>query len=332
MLFSHRSWVDGRIAWLSRMAAGLLLCTATVCADEPKWTPISAEVLSQVKPGYPGKTAGVTVDPASGDVYMVVPDQGIWKSTDHGEKFSRVDGMKIGGRCETGFALNFDPRGKRLMCFMIYGSSGWTDDAGKTWTATKTSHLDFGAVDWDATGRCFLAIRHEKQGMLTFSTDAGETWKDLSTGFTCVGLFNSKVLMGSKGKGIVRSEDGGENWTQVSDATPLASVLRTREGIGYWLTDKGLLVSRDQGKTWEPQGKSVSGIVGPFWGKTADHMVVVAKDGIHETTDGGKDWKRVAPLPEGFSVGGVGWNYAWDPINNIFYASSMGKDTFRWKR
>ena len=332
MLFSYRSWADGRIAWLGRIAVGLLLCAATVHADEPKWTPISAGVLSQVKPGYPGKTAGVTVDPASGDVYMVIPDQGMWKSTDHGANFARVDDTKIGGRCETGFALNFDPRGKRLMCFMIYGSSGWTNDAGKTWTATKTSHLDFGAVDWDATGKSFLAIRHEKQGMLTLSTDAGETWKDLDTGFTCVGLFSPKVLMGSRGKGLVRSEDGGSTWTDVSDAKPLASVLRTREGVGYWLTDKGLLVSRDEGKTWEPQGKSVGGVVGPLWGKSAEHMVVVAKDGFHETTDGGKEWKLVAPLPDDFKVGGVGPNYAWDPIGNIFYASSMGKDTFRYQR
>jgi len=134
-------------------------------------------------PVYPGKTAGVTVDPATGDVYMVIPDQGLWKSTDHGATFARVDDKKIGGRCETGFALNFDPAGKRLMCFMIYGSSGWTDDAAKTWTASKTSHLDFGAVDWSETGKCFLALRHEAGGMLTFTTDAGQTLARLAKRF-----------------------------------------------------------------------------------------------------------------------------------------------------
>ena len=117
------------------------VCSQSLIAQEiekAKWTVISTDVLAQVKPGYPGKTAGVTVDPASGDVFMVVPDQGMWKSSDQGAKFDRIDDKKIGGRCETGYALNFDPAGKRLMCFMIYGSSAATDDGGKTWQASKT--------------------------------------------------------------------------------------------------------------------------------------------------------------------------------------------------
>jgi photosystem II stability/assembly factor-like uncharacterized protein len=301
--------------------------------DKGKWVTISESVTSRVKPGYPGKgTAGVTVDPSNGDVYMVVSDQGLWKSTDRGGTFTRIDGKAVGGRCETGWALNFDPAGKRLACFMIYGSCASTDDAGKTWNAWKTNHLDFGAVDWGATGKCYLAIRHEKQGTLTISTDAGKTWTDLDKGFTRVGMFDEKTLVCGKAKGLVRSEDGGKTWTDVSGVTPPGFVMAVRDGIGYWPTDKGLLVSKDKGKTWAIEGAAVSAVHGPFWGKKADHMIVVGKDGFHETTDGGKTWKKVAPLPEGFKVGGVGPNYAWDGVNDIFYASSMGKDTFRWKR
>src|SRR3954467_10288634 len=108
------------------LALSLALCLVLSAAradDNGKWVPISESVTSKVKPGYPGKgTAGVAVDPSSGDVYMVVSDQGMWKSTDKGETFARTDGKAVGGRCETGWALNFDPAGKRLACFMIYGS------------------------------------------------------------------------------------------------------------------------------------------------------------------------------------------------------------------
>ncbi len=316
---------------------------SAVAAEKQTWVPISAGVLAKVKPGYPGKTAGVTVDPSTGDVYMVVPDQGLWKSTDHGETFARIDGGKVGGRCETGFALDFDPAGKRLACFMIYGSSAWTDDAGKTWTATKTSHLDFGAVDWAESAKCLLALRHESGGRLTLSTDAGKSWKDLDKGFTHVGLFDGKILLTSKGRGILRSEDGGTTWTSVSDITPAGSVMRVRYdktsgSIGYWTSPKGLLVTKDQGRTWAVQDKPVggdkpsAGIVGPLFGKAADDLVIVAKDGFHESTDGGQTWRRVAPLPQGFSVGGVGPNYAWDPTGGYFYASSMGKETWRYQR
>lgn len=317
------------------IAFGLLLAAATPAsaADSPgEWTAISDAVLKQVKPGYPGKTAGVTVDPATGDVYMVIPDQGLWKSTDQGETFARIDGGKIGGRCETGFALNTDPAGKRIMGFMIYGSSAATDDSGKTWTASKTSHLDFGAVDWHATGKCFLALRHENGGLLTLSSDGGQTWKDLQKGFTHVGLFDARTLISSRGKGLVRSDDGGETWSSVSDVTPTGSVMQVRGGIGYWATADGLLASSDNGKTWKVEGEPIAFVIGPLWGKKEGHMIVVGKKGIFETTDGARSWKLAAPLPSGFSVGGVGPNYAWDPHRNIFYASSMGKDTLRYRR
>ena len=111
-----------------------------------------------------------------------------------------------------------------------------------------------------------------------------------------------------------------------------AFVMTVREGVAYWATDKGLLTSTDQGKSWSVTGGSVSCVHGPYWGKKADHVVVVGKAGFHESTDGGKTWKIVAPLPDGFKVGGVGPNYAWDPVHDVFYASSMGKDTFRWTR
>jgi photosystem II stability/assembly factor-like uncharacterized protein len=311
----------------------LFLCGGPLHAIEnEKWQVISTDVLAKVKPGYPGKTAGVAVDPATGDLFMCVPDQGLWKSTDHGDTFVRADKGEIGGRCETGFALNFDPAGKRLMCFMIYGSSGWTDDGGKSWHASKVSHLDFGAVDWHDSGKCFLAIVHEKGGQLTLSTDAGASWKDLDKGFTHVGIVGANVLLSSRGKGILRSDDGGRTWSSVSDITPAASVMRVRENICYWPSEKGLLISKDEGKTWAVPGKAQAGVVGPFWGKTASHMIVVAKDGFYETKDAGDSWKLAAKLPEGFSVGGVGPNYAWDPSADIFYASSMGKDTLRYRR
>jgi hypothetical protein len=60
--------------------------------------------------------------------------------------------------------------------------------------------------------------------------------------------------------------------------------------------------------------------------------VVVGKDGISETTDAGATWKVVAPLPPDFKVGFVGPNFAWDVKSDVFYASSMGKPAFIFRR
>src|SRR4029434_2544111 len=104
----------------------LLATLLFACSASAEWLNISDSVTSQVKPGYAGPTAGIVVDRASGDVFLVVSDQGLWRSSDHGVTFARCDGQAIGGRCETGWALQADPAGRRLACFMIYGSSGLT--------------------------------------------------------------------------------------------------------------------------------------------------------------------------------------------------------------
>ncbi len=303
-------------------------------AHAAEWENISESVTSQVKPGIYGPTAGVAVDRVSGDVFMVVNDQGLWKSGDHGKSFARVDDKTIGGRGETGWALHVDPAGGRLACFVVYGSSAMTADGGKTWAKFKTSHVDFGAVDWADTGKRVLMLRHESGGMLTTSDDSGATWKDLEKGFSGCGVFdrNTFVATKEKEKGIFRSTDAGATWTPVSTNTPAAAVPVVFQGSGYWATGKGIRMSKDKGATWSELGASVDAMFGPYFGKTVEHFVVVGRNGFHETKDGGKTWVLAAPLPAGFGISRVGPNYAWDPKADIFYASTMTKPTFRFQR
>ncbi|MST94907.1 MAG: hypothetical protein EXS33_06520 [Pedosphaera sp.] len=318
----------------ARLATCALVLLSALAVHAAEWVNISDSVTAQVKPGYAGPTAGVVVDRANGDVFMVVNDQGLWKSSDHGKTFARADDKAIGGRCETGWALQADPNGSRLFCFMIYGSSALTTDGGKTWAKSKVSHLDFGAADWADTGKRLLALRHESGGMLTTSDDAGATWKDLEKGFSCLGVFDSKTFVATKEKekGIFRSTDTGATWTEVSTEKPLGGVPVVFKGTGYWPTGKGLLTSKDKGSTWSALGTPVDAMIGPFFGKDETHFVVVGKSGFQETKDGGKTWMLAAPLPADFTAGRVGPNYAWDAKANIFYASTMTKPTFKFER
>lgn len=331
------------------VALVLFFAAESVYSQQNKtWVNISDSVLSSLKAkgktiGYPGGTAGVAVNPGNGDVFMVVPDNGLWQSSDQGKTFVRVDGGKIGGRCETGFALDFDPSGKRLACFMIYGACASTVDAGKTWTPWSTNHLDFGVVDWAKSGKTMVALRHESGGVLCMTTDGGKTWQDLGRpgpdkkpikddrGFNTVGIFDSMTIMASKGAGILRSADGGKTWTRVHDAKLVAPVMRVHKNVGYWMSDQGILASKDQGANWKLICK-VNAVFGPWFGADEKHMVVVGRDGFSESRDAGQTWKLVAPLPPEFNTSLVGPNYAWDVNRNIFYASSMGKPTYKLQR
>jgi len=323
---------------LLALALALAISAPAEQGAKGRWVNISDSLIVKlagegIKPGYAGPTAGIAVDPASGDVYLVVNDQGLYRSTDKGTTFARVaDGKTVGGRCETAFALDFDPAGARLMCFMIYGSSAFCDDGGKTWLKSDTSHLDFGQVDW-TDARAMIALRHESGGIICLTTDGARAWKDLGKGFSRVGLFDAKTLMAIKEKqpGIFRSTDGGENWTKVSDSSPTGLAMRTYKRVGYWTSDAGLLASKDKGATWAVQGSPVRAFQGPFFGKDESHIVVVGKEGFQETTDAGKTWKLAAPLPEGYDADRMTL-CAWDASANIFYISRMTKPAFKFVR
>jgi len=311
-----------------------LLCAGISPGFTAEWVNVSDPVTAVVKPGYAGPTAGVAVDRTLGDVYMVINDQGLWKSSNQGQSFRRVDKMAIGGRCETGYALQLDPNSQRLFCFMIYGSSGYSTNAGLTWSKSKLSHFDFGAVDWEDTTKRVLALRHESGGKLATSDNGGETWKDLEDGFSGLGVFDSKTFVATKAKekGIFRSTDAGLTWSKAADTTPAGVVPVVFKGVGYWPAGNQLLVSRDKGASWTTFGEPVEAVFGPFFGRDENNLVVVGKSGFQESTDGGKTWKMAAPLPAGFSTGRVGPNYAWDPVHNLFYASTMTKPTFKYQR
>ena len=108
--------------------------------------------------------------------------------------------------------------------------------------------------------------------------------------------------------------------------------MQVRKGVGYWLTDRGVLASTDKGATWTVKYPAVRAAFGPWFGKDDKHVMVVVKDGFSESTDAGETWESVAPLPPGFGVGPVGPNYAWDVEHDVLDASSMGKPAYRLER
>lgn len=340
------------------LKAGLLVVVLALAArtarseegnSDAAWVDVSSAVVQKlaaagVKTAWPGESAGVAVDPASGDVYLIVAGLGIWKSSDQGQTFARVDGGKIGGRCETSFSLNIDSDGKRLACFMLDGKCAWSGDSGKTWTAFADvgRNWDYAAVDWSADSvKSIFAALHESGGQVMFSGDGGQSWSklfkdaefDKSGG---LGIFDAKTLVYTqKGKGIQRSTDAGQSWTKADDRTPLGRVVRVRGDKAWWLASEGLLTSTDKGATWSVQGKPVEASIGPYLDpKDEKRMVVAGAKGIFRTEDGGDSWQHVTALPAGFEkLPKTGWytNIAWDPVHDVFYASLMGKPTYRWR-
>ena len=72
---------------------------------------------------------------------------------------------------------------------------------------------------------------------------------------------------------------------------------------------------------------------GPFFGRDEKSMVVIGESGIHRTKDAGTAWHKVAdlkPNADGFQFTPDWFGcYAWDPVNEFVYASSMGNPVFK---
>jgi photosystem II stability/assembly factor-like uncharacterized protein len=309
-------------------------------------TPLLTKLTNQVmKADWPGGCSGVVVNRLNGHLVIKVVGLGLWRSTDQGVTWERVDGKTVSGRDETGWATSADQNDPRRMAsFSLDGLAGWTAD-GAQWRsfANNGRNWDYGSVDWSVpVPETILVAKHETSppGEVNLSTDGGTGWKKLSVNLaenrnavSMVGALDAATLVYGNGKGIFRSTDGGGSWAQVSTANPQTRVPVLFKGAHYLGATNGLLVSRDRGATWRAQGGSASIWQGPFFGADENTMVVVGEGGIHETRDAGRTWSRLAglkPNAAGFSFGPKWFGcYAWDPIHRIIYVSAMGNPVYK---
>lgn len=330
------------------LAGIIILAPASLRAAE--WTPVTGALLEQAtakdaKPIWPGGCSGVVVNRLNGDVTVKVVGHGLWRSSDQGKTWSRLDQKIVSGRDETGWATSADQNSPtRLASFSLDGTAGWTTD-GKEWR--KFSDLgrnwDYGSVDWGAKDpKIIIAAKHETNppGEVYVTDDGGITWKQLPIHLqkdrgqaSMIGAMGGNTLIYSRGEGIQRSTDLGKTWTEVSKLNPFTRIPVRFHGVHYLGTEKGLLVSEDKGASWQVQGAPVDVWQGPFFGRDKDTMVVVGESGIHKTRDAGSTWRRVAklkPREDGFLFTADWFGcYAWDPVNETIYASSMGNPVFR---
>ena len=315
-----------------------------------QWTDVSSALLARLtnsgaKFGWPGGCSGVVVNRTNGDVTIKVVGLGLWRSSDQGQNWRRVDGETISGRDETGWATVADQNAPmRMASFSLDGTAGWTSD-GRSWKSFTNlgRNWDYGSVDWGAADpKTIIAAKHETSppGEVHVTQDGGVTWRLLSVHLqekreriSMVGAMDATTLIYGNGDGIHRSTDAGNSWTKVSAENPQTRVPVLFQGAHYLGTTNGLLVSKDRGAHWQQHGAAVNIWQGPFFGRDAREMLVVGKDGVFTTKDAGKTWMRASDLKpkEGGFVFTPNWFgcYAWDPLRSILYASSMGNPVYK---
>ena len=337
-----------RVGFSAICAVNVLLCCCAHAAD--RWEDITSPLLEGLtnngaKAAWPGGCSGVVVNRTNGDVTIKVVGFGLWRSSDKGANWKRIDNDTISGRDETGWATSVDQNAPaRIASFSLDGTAGWTTD-GAAWKRFTSlgRNWDYGSVDWGtAVPKTIFAAKHETTppGEVYLTQDGGVTWKLLSIHLggrseklSMAGVMNANTLIYSNGDGIHRSTDDGETWTKVSPINPQTRIPVLFRGAHYLGSTNGLIVSKDLGATWQAQGAAVNIWQGPFFGRDQKEMLVVGNEGAFGTKDSGETWKKVASLKakeKGFLFNANWFGcYAWDPVNNILYVSAMGNPVYK---
>jgi hypothetical protein len=221
-----QTWRRGIMLFICGMA-GLLPALIQAAGT---WTDVSSSLLEQLtnsgaKLAWPGGCAGVGVNRLNGEVTVKVVGCGLWRSSDQGNTWRRIDDNTVSGRDETGWATNADQNTPtRMASFSLDGSAGWTTD-GTHWKPFTSlgRNWDFGSVDWSVSvPKTIVAAKHETNppGEVYVTTDGGTTWKKLAIylgetreRISMVGTLDATTLIFSMGEGIHRCTDTGVTWT-----------------------------------------------------------------------------------------------------------------------
>ena len=327
--------------------AFLCLAPGLACGQTAdKWNDISIANISRLgKQPWPGGCAGCAVNRLNGDVMVNFVGFGLWKSSNQGQTWTRLDQGVIGGRGESGWSVQVDQNDpRRVAVFSLDGDAGYTID-GRHWKKFKGMgrNWDFGSVDWASPGaRVILAGKHESGGEVYKSTDGGTSWIKLPIVMNpvakrdncMIGVMDAKTFVYSFANGIQRSTDEGATWTKVSEFQPRSKIPVLFQGAHYLCTSKGLIASKDHGATWQTQGEPVDLWQGPFFGADEKTMVAAGPKGVYKTTNAGKTWAKVSDLrtnldplytyaPQWFG------GYTWDPVNDVIYATAMAHPAFK---
>ena len=182
---------------------------------------------------------------------------------------------------------------------------------------------EYGAVDWsDPQAKAsHFADRHESGGETYVSSDAGASWRFIGKHpeFTSLGVFGARTLVAGRKDGILRSTDGGTTWAKIPDLHPVGRVAVFFNGLTWWLAKEGLITTADKrGATRQKAGAPLDAGWGPFFGRDAQQIVVADNKDFWQTTNGGRTWKRLAPLPHfqgkfAPNMPGQFLSVAWDP-------------------
>lgn len=203
-------------------------------------------------------------------------------------------------------------------------------DGGRRWSFEGLSGQDAMNLARPTNGVIWTAGHN----VLARSRDGGATWSDVRpTGLPSLDVHgfavdpqDAKTLYAAiAGQGLYRSTDGAESFVPISRTVGpavMALAVTPEARILAGDMDRGLLTSRDNGKTWHRT--LAQGVMGLALNPADPKRAIATASGIFVSTDQGESWREVLSLTEG------GGPVAWSPSNpKIAYVVSFDRTLYK---
>ncbi|HEX6864413.1 MAG TPA: hypothetical protein VF414_16405, partial [Thermoanaerobaculia bacterium] len=291
--------------------------------------------------GITGSFVG-SVGLAAGTVFAGTSGQGLLRREGGGWAWAGVPGAQV-------FALLADPQDPDLLLAATSAGLFRSGNGSGSWERIDPADPGTGqpvevrSLAWGAGGSLLAGGKE----WIFKSADRGETWRALTRAdVTWVEILvvdpasPQTVYAGGPPTYIkgapagIRSTDGGETWVRVDDLSWLVALAVDR-GVVYAAANRGLLRSRDQGRSWEPVPLPPGAVhVGatellvdprtPGLLYAAFSGVYGLKPGVYRTANGGGTWEAVGEGLHNTFVGSLKLDAAGD-----LYAGTAGGGLWR---
>jgi photosystem II stability/assembly factor-like uncharacterized protein len=314
--------LSGGINMLVRNRIALLIALLTSCAPSM----LHAQWIKNTGP------YGVTVWDVQGNaanLFIVVPNTGIYRSSDNGEHWNPVN-FEITSTLLFSFALN----GANLFVTKS-GAAYRSTDNGNSWDRLQLNRT-VGSIA--VIGSDVFAGTYG-EGVLR-STDNGDSWTPVNSGLTGLTV-RSLAASGTDlyveitgNSGSFRSTDNGANWTAL-ESSLMSGKVYSAANIGtnkIVSTSGGLFYSTDNGKTWirvethnDIGGYSVTALA--VGGN--DLYAGTYGKGVLRSTDNGANWSNTSSGLGNLNVVGlmsIGTNLIAGTSDGVYRSTNNGAD------
>jgi len=241
---------------------------------------------------YGGDGLRVVIDPQNNNYIYAESQRGnLGRSSDGGESFeSATSGISYNSRFNWNAPIELDPQNPEIVYFgaqYLYKSTNhadyWTSISGDLTNGNQPGNLAFNTLTTISVSplNSNLIYTGSDDGNVWFTPDGGTTWTKISenlpnrwiTSVFADPAIENRVYVTLSGyrwdeyiPHVLRSDDNGTNWVDISANLPESPVNEiiidpVTPGYLYVATDMGVYYSDDNGTSWNPAGNGMPIIV-----------------------------------------------------------------------